>query len=263
VSGDLTQTSIADALTGRFGSPLRFHESIGSTNSDALAWAVEGAPEGALVVAEHQTNGRGRWGRSWVSEPGHLLQFSLVLRPKFSLDKMGLLTTAVGLATAEGVEDSAGIKTGIKWPNDVMVVERKLSGVLVETRMLDESVDAAIVGVGINVGWTESDVPANISERATSIAIWAEEPVPRPALLAAVLLRLETYYDELAAGRVEPILDGAADRSVVLGREVVARFIDGSFLIGRALSLTTTGALEIEVEGESRTLNVGEIEQLR
>jgi BirA family biotin operon repressor/biotin-[acetyl-CoA-carboxylase] ligase len=263
VSGDLTQQSLEAALDGRFGSPLRFAESTSSTNADALAWAHDGAPEGALVVAEHQTHGRGRWGRTWISDPGNLLQFSLVLRPTFSLDRMGLLTTALGLATAEGIEEVTGIKTGLKWPNDITVVERKLAGVLVETRMLGDKVDAAIAGVGINVGWKAEDVPIELSDRATSIAIWGEDPVSRPALLAAVLGRFDGLYDALGESNGAAIIEAASARSVVLGREVTARFIDGSFIEGVAQALAPTGALEIDVDGERRTLSVGEIEQLR
>jgi BirA family biotin operon repressor/biotin-[acetyl-CoA-carboxylase] ligase len=263
VSGDLNEASISSALGGRFGSPLRFFEKTGSTNADALAWALEGAPEGAIVVAEHQTHGRGRWGRSWVSDPGNLLQFSIVLRPSFALDRTGILTTALGVATAEGIEDATGIKTGLKWPNDVTVLERKLAGVLVETRMLDESIDAAIAGVGVNVGWKAEDVPSDIAERATSIAIWTEDHVDRPLLLAAILKRLETHYLSIGDGDGAGVLQAAAARSVVLGRDVVARFVDGNFIEGRALSLDPSGALEIEVEGTKRLLTVGEIEQLR
>jgi BirA family biotin operon repressor/biotin-[acetyl-CoA-carboxylase] ligase len=263
VSGDLSQASLEAELHGRFGTPVHFLESTTSTNADALVWAHEGAPEGAVVVAEHQTHGRGRWGRAWVSEPGALLQFSLILRPSFPLDRMGLLTTALGLATAEGVEDVTGIKTGLKWPNDVTVVDRKLAGVLVESRMLGNTIDAAIAGVGINVGWAANAVPVGISDRATSIAIWTEDAVARPPLLAAVLARFEIHYDALTRSAGESVVEAASKRSVVLGRDVLARFVDGSFVEGRAVALSPTGALEIVSDGATRVLNVGEIEQLR
>src|SRR5918996_1634800 len=95
----LNEDAIASALKGRFGRPLRAFDSVDSTNTIALEWAGEGAPEGALVVADHQTAGRGRWGRAWMSEPGAALQFSLVLRPRLGLDRLGVLGLALGLAT--------------------------------------------------------------------------------------------------------------------------------------------------------------------
>ncbi|MFP5351825.1 MAG: biotin--[acetyl-CoA-carboxylase] ligase, partial [Actinomycetota bacterium] len=107
--GDLSQATVEESLGGAFGSPLRFCEEIGSTNTEALAWAKQGAPEGALVVTNHQTQGRGRWGRSWSSAPGKLLQFSLVLRPAMEPGHLGLVTTALGVACAQAIEALCGL----------------------------------------------------------------------------------------------------------------------------------------------------------
>ncbi|MDQ3940065.1 MAG: biotin--[acetyl-CoA-carboxylase] ligase, partial [Actinomycetota bacterium] len=129
----LSAERIDDALRGRFGRPLRYHESIDSTNRDALEWAAAGAPEGAVVTTDHQTAGRGRWGRSWSSTPGRLLQLSVILRPGLPVTDAGVVTTAVGLACAESVDELTGVPAQIKWPNDVTVGGRKLAGILVES----------------------------------------------------------------------------------------------------------------------------------
>ena len=265
MTDELSQEQIEAALRGRFGQPLRYFDEIGSTNTEALAWAEEGAPEGALVVANHQTAGRGRWGREWLSAPGSLLQFSLVLRPEIPVTHLGLLTTALGVACADVIEVLAKIPTGIKWPNDVIVRSRKLAGILVESKLAGQKLSTAIAGVGINVNWTREEVPAEIAERATSIAIESDgAPPERANLLGAILASFESVYelacDPERAGRV---IDRATDRSEILGRRVTVRFADESTVEGTALQLLDDGALELDVNGELRPIHVAEITQVR
>ena len=262
---DLSDETIEAALRGRLGRPFRYFDAIGSTNTEALAWAESGAPEGAMVVANHQTEGRGRWGRTWLSAPGSLLQFSLILRPDIEVDRIGLVTTALGVACADVIEVLAGIPTGIKWPNDVMVRGRKLAGILVESKLTGRDLSTAVAGVGINVGWTRDEVPEEIAARATSIAIESDGPPPaRADLLGAILASFDSVYelvgDPERAGRV---IDRATDRSEVLGRNVTVSFADGSTLDGHAVRLLDDGALELEVDGEPRALHVAEITSLR
>ena len=262
---DLSTEAIDAALRGRWGRPFRYFDSIGSTNTEALAWAEAGAPEGALVVANHQTEGRGRWGRSWLSAPGSLLQFSLILRPDMPVERLGLVTTALGVACADVIEVLAGVPTGIKWPNDVIVRGRKLAGILVESKLTGPKLTTAIAGVGINVGWERAEVPDEIAERATSIAIESDSTPPsRADLLGAILASFESVY-ELAADpdRSGRVIDRATDRSEVLGRNVTVSFADGATVEGHALRLLDDGALELDVDGDLRALHVAEITQLR
>src|SRR5919109_1429219 len=142
---DLSRARLDRLLTGRFGKPYMLHATTGSTNDDALAWAARGAPEGALVAAEHQTAGRGRWDRRWLSRPGASLLFSVLLRPERPASALGLLTTAAGVAVAEGIEEACGLPCGLRWPNDVTAGGRKLAGVLVETRLRAGTVTGAAV----------------------------------------------------------------------------------------------------------------------
>jgi BirA family biotin operon repressor/biotin-[acetyl-CoA-carboxylase] ligase len=264
MTDDLSSESIELSIRGRLGRPFRYFDSIGSTNTEAQTWAEEGAPEGALVVANHQTAGRGRWGRSWLSSPGSLLQFSLILRPHMQINNLGLLTTALGVACADVVETLAGIPTTIKWPNDVNVRGRKLAGILVESKVEEAKIDVAIAGVGINVGWQHSDVPKEIAERATSIAIESDWPPSRTDLLAAILSSFESMYDvtrdPARAGRV---IDRATERSEILGRDVTIRFADDTTLEGRAVRLLSDGALEFEAEGSTRPIHAAEIQHVR
>ena len=261
---DLSVETIESSLRGRFGRPFRYRDEIGSTNTEAMEWAAAGAPEGALVVADHQTEGRGRWGRGWISAPGSLLQLSLILKPDMPAERVGLLTTAIGVACADVIETLAGIPTGIKWPNDVVVRGRKLAGILVESRLQGPRLATAIAGIGINVGWTREEVPGEIAERATSIAIESGGPVARAGLLGAILASFESVYelarDPERSGRV---IDRATDRSVILGRAVTVAFADGTTAEGTARRLLDDGALELEVEGKTRPVHVAEITQLR
>ena len=266
---DLSESLIDDALRGAFGRPFRLFEETDSTNERALAWLQEGAPEGAAVVADQQTAGRGRRGRSWESKPGAALLFSIVLRPRGPSEVVELLTTTLGVACAAALETSCGMPVGLKWPNDVMVGERKLAGILVESRVTGGSLGGAVAGIGINVRWPVGAEGDDFPTPATSLAdVASQDPdlvvPPRAELMASVVAEFETLYGGLsdAEGR-EVVRRAAAERSTVLGREVSVRFADGTSVEGRARELTSSGALVLETGGSSVILGVGEIEKIR
>ena len=263
MGGDLSADAVERTLRGDFGSPLRFFEEIGSTNTEALTWAREGGPEGALVVTNHQTGGRGRWGRSWSSAPGKLLQFSLVLRPRLAPDQLGLVTTALGVACAEAIEELTSIEPTIKWPNDVRIGGRKVAGILVESELAGASVGIVVAGMGINVGWSEDEVPPELRDTATSLHIaTSAEPPDRVDLLAAVLRTFQLRYVSLP--ETAPALIAAATaRSDVLGRDVTVALATDETVSGRAIGLSPRGELELETKGGITTLAVGEIARLR
>ncbi|MGH2735756.1 MAG: biotin--[acetyl-CoA-carboxylase] ligase [Actinomycetota bacterium] len=263
MASDLSDELLARHLTGGFGAPRRVYDEIDSTNSEALRWAAEeGASEGALVVADHQTAGRGRWGRSWLSIPGRAVMFSLVLRPDPG-PAVQLLTTAVGVAVAEAVESLTGVQTSLKWPNDVTVGSRKLGGILVETRLTGSSVDAAVAGAGINLYAPPEELAAT---RATSLAAELGERAgalpARAELLGAVIGAIERVYG-LLPGRAEEVVQMARARSDVLGAEVMVRYGDGRTVEGRAEDLLEDGALAVRVGDEIVRVGTGEIERLR
>lgn len=212
--------------TARFGRVARGFQVVDSTNSEAAAWAADGAPDGALVAADFQSRGRGRLGRAWQAPAGLNLTFSLVLRPPFGSADAGLLPLAAALGVAEAVEPFVTPSSvSIKWPNDVLVDGRKACGLLLEAATAGPRAAPIILGAGLNVNQTTFD-PEH-AERATSLALAAGRPLPRAVVLAAVLARLEAAVDALAR-----------DPSAVLRR------YDGH-LAGRGAQLTlhaTTGA---------------------
>ena len=265
----LSQQAISAALTGRFGASVRYFDSIGSTNTEALEWASSGAPEGALVVTDHQTGGRGRWGRSWFSLPGKLLQFSLLLRPQLELERHGLLTGGLGVACAEAIETGTGLPARLKWPNDVVVDGRKIVGMLVETQTMGAAISAAVCGIGVNVSLQPADLPDEIAQRASSIAIEMDRAglgsAPRRVeLLSAIVGRIEELYPALVdTSRHGEIVDAMTQRSVVLGSDVVIKRADGATVEGRAERFDETGGLVLETAEGARTQHLGEIAQLR
>jgi BirA family transcriptional regulator, biotin operon repressor / biotin---[acetyl-CoA-carboxylase] ligase len=265
--GDLDEAALAPLLTGRLGHPLEVFSSIGSTNAEAARWAAAGAPDGALVVAEHQTAGRGRRGRSWASAPGKLIQFSLVLRRRLPLGRAGLLALALGTACAEGIEEVSGIPARTKWPNDVTVDGLKLAGILIEGRTALSGAGVAVCGVGINHGWRADEIPPDLRDRATSVAAAREAlelgaPPPRTEILATVLARLETHL-ALAAAAPGELVARASERSATLGSPVRAVLPDGRVMEGRAVRLRPDGGLELhDSGGVTRVLSVGEIKHL-
>jgi BirA family biotin operon repressor/biotin-[acetyl-CoA-carboxylase] ligase len=268
VPADLNKYVIELALRGRFGRPFRYFDEIGSTNSEALEWSREGAPHGALVVTDHQTEGRGRRGRGWFSEPGIALQLSLILRPVLPLDVFGLVSTALGVACAEAIEELTPLKLSLKWPNDVTVGGRKLAGILVETRVAGHEVDVAVAGLGINVS-APAEWPSALAGSTTTIAtelelIGADVHLDRSQLLAGVLEKIENVYPLVETGRgAVEILRRATERSQILGQEVVVHRAGGESVRGMATRLLPSGALEVASEGAHLSLQAGEIEHLR
>jgi BirA family biotin operon repressor/biotin-[acetyl-CoA-carboxylase] ligase len=268
VPADLNKYVIELALRGRFGRPFRYFDVIGSTNSEALDWSREGAPHGALVVTDHQTEGRGRQGRGWFSEPGTGLQLSLILRPVLPLDVFGLVSTALGVACAEAIEELTPLKVALKWPNDVTVGGRKLAGILVETRVAGHEIDVAVAGLGINVS-APAQWPAGLAESTTTIAteleaVGADPHLDRSRLLAELLEKIESVYPlaETGRGAVE-IIRRATSRSQVLGQEVIVHRAAGDTLRGIATRLLPSGALEVAAGGEHLSLQAGEVQHLR
>ncbi|MCA9578845.1 MAG: biotin--[acetyl-CoA-carboxylase] ligase, partial [Myxococcales bacterium] len=180
--------------TERYGRSLTALSATESTMDDARAAAEQGAPDGHVVVADHQRNGRGSHGRAWSSPAGTDLYFSLVLRPTLTLSDLPPLTLAVGLAVAQTLEallngSSGQHRVHIKWPNDVFVDEKKCAGILVETRSIGAAPAAVIVGVGVNVN--RLGFEPELASASTSLALALGAAYPREPLLAQVLGALE------------------------------------------------------------------------
>ena len=233
----------------RFGQP-RFHfDAIDTTMREATERADAGAPEGTLVLAEAQTAGRGRLGRSWMSEPGTGLYFSLVLRPNVPAAQAPALTLALGLGVADGLAEAAGIRCDLRWPNDILLGDKKCAGILVEMSSEGKSVRYAVAGMGINVNQTT--MPPELSQLATSLLIETGRRHDRDTVLDSVLAHAERYYEvfsgeEFAGQGAAPIIEAFSRKSsYVRGKSVVVENGE-SRLYGTTAGLDGSGVLMLE-----------------
>jgi len=252
------------AIAGEFlGVPAEFHESLGSTNEEALRRAAEGAPEGLVIVAERQTAGRGRLGRSWWDAPGSSLLFSIVLRPSIEVARWPLLGIAMACAAADAGAEAAGTALDVKWPNDVLHAGRKVCGVLAESRVPSPGAPALVVGAGINVNQREGDFPEELRDRATSLRIAAGGggPLDSRALLAATLGRFERYLG-VARGGGSQALRGAVDERLPARGTPVRVIVGDRRLAGTIDEITDNGALRLKLDSDGSvvTVTAGEIE---
>lgn len=192
----LTPQAVAAKLrTERFGRSLRLYDTVGSTQDVLHAWAKEGAPEGALVIAERQTSGRGRLGRTWVSPAGKGVWMSLLLRPALPLALAPQLTLLAAVALARGLQRVVDLPIGIKWPNDLLVHGKKVCGVLLESSAEDERLVHVAAGIGISVNLDAADFPDELADRAISLKMAYGREVDRTDVIAAVLASFEELYD--------------------------------------------------------------------
>jgi len=231
-----------------------------------MTWLEEGAPDGAVIIADHQTDGRGRWGRDWFSAPGASLLFSLILRPAVPLSSLGCFTLAAGVACAEAIEACTPLEARLKWPNDVMIGHRKVAGILLESRLRGPALEGVVVGVGVNLDLTRTDLPEDVRDVATSLATeLAPATAPdRAAVLGAFFDSFEPLCEELERGDLEAVVARATARSIVVGERVALTFPDGRTMTGRAVRILESGALEVEPDdGGTEVVQVAEVRRLR
>lgn len=258
------------AVPGSRFADIRHVADIGSTNQVLLDLARQGAPEGTVLVADHQHAGRGRLGRRWEAPPGTNLLVSVLLRPSLGWDELSWVTTAVALSVIDAVGTLTGVRLAAKWPNDLVVADgphadTKVVGLLAETVGDPSGPPAVVVGCGCNVGWPGPDdpVPAELVGRATSLLALGGRPVDRPALLVGVLGALERWLTVLA-GDLGPTPVREAYRAVcaTLGRSVrVQRSADE--LEGRALDVDDAGRLVVDTGAATVAVDSGDVVHLR
>lgn len=192
-------------------------ESTDSTNREAALLALSGAAEGTVVAASAQTAGRGRAGRIWASPAGVGVYVSLVLRPRLAPQAAPLVTLMTAVAVAEAVAGVTGLAPRVKWPNDVLLHGRKVSGNLTEVALVADTVDHVVTGAGINVNTRGEDLPEDLRRKATSLAVETGRPVSRLEVLRAFLERAEHWYLALREGDPGPVIARWKELSAVVG----------------------------------------------
>lgn len=259
---EYTQGTLRSCLHTRIlGHPIELHEQVGSTNDLAKQAGRHGEPEGLVIVAEEQVAGRGRLGRVWTAPPGCCILCSVLLRPRFPPRQAFYLTIATSLAIYRTIKaliepDNLGTlhKVGIKWPNDVLINGRKVSGILCETEFGGEGWSFAVLGFGINVN-LEPEQFGKLQATATSLSAELGQKVDRATLLCRVLDELEELYLSLQKEQFRSIYDQWINALETVGKRVSVR--DGKSMIeGEALRVDPDGALVVRVDhgGEKRIL---------
>ncbi|MBC2900862.1 biotin--[acetyl-CoA-carboxylase] ligase [Streptomyces cupreus] len=263
----LRRALVKDGGHGGLYCDVEVVQRTGSTNSDLVALAREGtAMEGAVLVAEEQTSGRGRLDRRWTAPPRSGLFFSVLLKPTaVPVSRWGWLPLLTGVAVAAGLSRAAGVDTALKWPNDLLVTvggeERKAGGILAE-RAGD---DGVVVGVGINVTLKEEELPV---PQAGSLALAGAVTTDRDPLLRAVLRSLEDWYGRWRSAGGDPAVSGLqatyAAGCATLGRVVRAELPGDRSLVGEAVAVDGDGRLVIATEeGVREPVGAGDIVHLR
>ena len=264
----MTDTLLPDAIasaltTERFGQSLRYHHAVGSTNAVAADWAREGAPEGAVVLAEQQTAGRGRHGRSWVAPPHQALTGSVVLRPELPTELLSLIPLAASLAVADVLSTyPLADPPQIKWPNDVLIGGRKCCGMLLETSMratggASPRRSPVVLGIGLNVNQTE--LPSGAG--ATSLRMQVGRSVPRAPLWAALMKQLEARYDALHDPNARTALRTAyTEQMLHYGKTITVR-VPGAerTATGTVVGIDPSGALRLRTPRGVQAFHAGEV----
>jgi BirA family biotin operon repressor/biotin-[acetyl-CoA-carboxylase] ligase len=241
-----------------FSKNIRLFESTDSTNGQAKELCVQGAPEGTLVLAEQQTAGRGRRGRTWQS-PGRVnLLLSIVLRPPIEPERAFVLTMILALAAGDGVSDICGLRPMIKWPNDLYVRGRKLAGILTEFSVRENGIEYMVLGMGLNVNWDPDENP-DILNPATSLMREMGRRINREDLLVRIMKHFDESYKILLSGKIMGFYRKWNKRSMVLGQEVEVES-DGKTLRGTARKIDNKGALILrDFQGVERVILNGDV----
>lgn len=254
---ELSPEAIVQELhTGFVGQRILYYPTVISTNDLAKELAKQGASAGTAVMAEEQTAGRGRMARTWYAPAGSSLLISVILRPCFEAGRLPQLLMASALATAAAIERTTGLPVGLKWPNDVILRGKKAGGILVEAGLSGETLDYAVIGIGLNVNLDVGQIP-EIAATATSISTELGAPVSRLKLLVGVLEVLEEEYSRLESGR-SPHERWAA-RLTRVGKHVEVETPWGRES-GRMEGVDTDGALILRrTDGTIARITVGDV----
>jgi BirA family biotin operon repressor/biotin-[acetyl-CoA-carboxylase] ligase len=260
VPSHLTTWEIQTGLeTEEIGKKVHVFPKVDSSNTVAFQLALKGASEGEVVIVESQTTGKGRMGRRWESPAGVNIYLSIILRPLFPPSKIPLITLMTAVACTEGIEEVTGILPAIKWPNDLLLGEKKLGGILTEADMEMDRINFVIVGIGINVNMTRGAFPPSIRDTASSLQEALGKQISRILIIQAILRRFELWYTRFKEGRVEAITRRWEELSQIRGKHVSVDFM-GETVQGQVLEIDADGALLVqEAGGELKRIVAGDV----
>ena len=256
----LTPAEVGPILkTEWIGGKIHHFETLDSTNSTAYQLAMEGAREGELVIAESQRKGRGRLGREWFSPPFLNVYLSVILRPKIPPQQASLITLMAAVATSDAIEKFSGLHPSIKWPNDILLGNRKVAGLLNEIHSETDRIHFVVLGIGVNLNVDTETMPEEIRKSATSVKEEAGQAVSRKAFLQCLLSEVEKWYSVFLKEGGGAIVRAWGERARIEGKAVkVTSF--GETLAGTAVGIDPYGALLLKTEsGEQKRVVAGDV----
>jgi BirA family biotin operon repressor/biotin-[acetyl-CoA-carboxylase] ligase len=247
---------VADLSAG--GATVVGRESVGSTNTLAMQLAAEGADHATIVVADHQTAGRGRSGRTWHADAGSHVLMSVIWRLDWPASRAPQVTLHAAVAVARAIEEACGIRIGLKWPNDGLIGNKKCAGILTELRTIGDRVDAIVIGVGIDVAPLVG-APDDVRQTATSLSEAAGRSVDRNVVACALQRQLGDSYAALVS-RGEWDRSGWMDYETTIDRPVQVDSPPDASWLGRAVGVEVSGALSVEhSDGTVRQVTTGDV----
>lgn len=234
-----------------------------STNLQAKILAGQGAAEGTVVVADTQSHGRGRRGRTWFSPPGRSIYTSLILRPPMAPFQAPQITLMTAVAVTRTLNRTAGLDAKIKWPNDILVRGKKVAGILTEISTEMDVVDFVVVGVGVNVNTRLEEIPPEIGDIATSILIESGVGVSRPTLLCSLLKDFEVCYEQLKDEGFGPIMNQWREMTDIIGQKVYVDVLDTRHT-GTVEAVDDDGVLILkDDQGDTHRIFSGDVTRVR
>lgn len=248
--------------TSWIGKPYHYFPQIGSTNDEALRLAAQGSPHGCVVVAEEQTAGRGRLRRPWISPARHGIYLSLILRTSLPIRQAPQSTLVAALSLVRVLSARYRLGAVVKWPNDVLIGGRKVTGILTEMQSDQDMIRFLVIGIGINVNHTPDELTGPLRYPATSLAIESGNPIKRQDVLLAFLHRFEQDYEQFLRKGFSAVLPDLEEASGILGKTIKVHCGE-KILRGKAVGFTHEGALRLLTEQNTEeTLWVGDVTQI-
>lgn len=233
--------------TKTIGRTIHVYETVTTTQKIAHELAINGAKDGTLIIADEQTMGRGRLGRNWHSKKGTGIWMSLIIKPEISVQKAPQFTLLTAVALCMAIEEVTGLEPFIKWPNDLLLQQKKVAGILTELIAEENRVQAIIIGIGINVNHTETDFPEELRDKATSLAIEKGTTILRPKLVQNFCLKFEKLYETYNKTGFQPIKLLWESYNISIGKKILAR-TNQRTIVGTALGINEDGVLLLEDE---------------
>ncbi|WP_455655417.1 biotin--[acetyl-CoA-carboxylase] ligase [Phascolarctobacterium sp.] len=249
------------AQSGPEGRVIKYFETLDSTNITAKEFAEKGAPEGTVIQAGQQLAGRGRLGRVWKSQAGKGLWFSLILYPKTAAEFCPQVTLLTAVAVAEALQKAAGVQGRIKWPNDILLDDRKICGILSEMALTTEgAIEYAIVGIGININMSSEDFGAVLADTAASLYLATGMEYECKQVLKAVLEEFDQLYGQWHREGFAPIRKKWREYNCTLGRMVTVKDNDEEIYSGTAEDVDDYGSLLVRnAAGKIESFDFGEV----